>query len=82
MSLWEWLFRRGQREEEPEEEIQAHLNMAAQERMEQGESAEQARTSAIREFGNVALVKIQTSPWRPELRGGHRIGIASRLFRR
>jgi hypothetical protein len=60
MSLWEWLFRRREREEELDEEIQAHLNMAAQERMEQGETAEQARTSAIREFGNVALVKETT----------------------
>jgi len=40
-----------------DEEVQSHLRMAAQERMEQGETAEQARTSAVREFGNVALVK-------------------------
>ena len=57
MSLWDWLFRRRQREEELDEEVQAHLRMAAQERMEQGETAEQARTSAVREFGNVTLVK-------------------------
>jgi predicted permease len=40
-----------------EEEVQSHLRMAAQERMERGESAEQARTAALREFGNVGLVK-------------------------
>ena len=57
MSLWDWLFRRRQREDELDEEIQSHLRMAAQERIEQGETAEQARTSAVREFGNVALVK-------------------------
>jgi predicted permease len=57
MSLWDWLFRRRQREEELDEEVRSHLRMAAQERMEQGESAEQARTSAVREFGNVTLVK-------------------------
>src|SRR5208337_2944940 len=57
MSLWGWLFHRRQREADLEEEIQAHLRMAAQERMGQGEAAEQARTSAVREFGNVALVK-------------------------
>ena len=57
MSLWEWLFRRRQREEELDEEVQAHLRMAAQERMEQGETAGQARASAVREFGNVTLVK-------------------------
>lgn len=57
MSLWEWSFRRRRREEDLEEEIQGHLRMAAQERMGFGEPAEQARVSAIREFGNVALVK-------------------------
>ena len=57
MSLWNWLFHRRQREEELDEEVQGHLRMAAQERMEQGETAEQGRTSALREFGNVTLVK-------------------------
>jgi putative ABC transport system permease protein len=55
MSLW--LFHRRRREEELDEEVQAHLRMAAQERMSQGETAEQARASALREFGNVILVK-------------------------
>ena len=82
MTLWEWLFRRRQREEELDEEVQAHLRMAAQERMEQGETAEQARTSAVREFGNVALVKeVTRDMWgfrwledlaaRPALRRAH-----------
>jgi predicted permease len=57
MNLWGWLFRRRQSEEELDEEVQSHLRMAAQERMEQGESAQQARVSAVREFGNVGLVK-------------------------
>ena len=57
MSLWDWLFRRRKREEELNEEVRAHLRMAAQEHMEQGETARQARASAVREFGNVALVK-------------------------
>jgi len=57
MSFWDWLFRRRRREEELDEEVQAHLRMAAQERMEQGETAEQARASAVREFSNVTLVK-------------------------
>ena len=43
MSFWHWLFRRRKREEELDEEIQSHLRMAAQERMEQGETAEQAQ---------------------------------------
>ncbi|MGO9273742.1 MAG: ADOP family duplicated permease [Terriglobia bacterium] len=57
MSIWNWMSRRTRREEELDEEVQAHLRMAAQERMEQGESPEHARTSAVREFGNVTLVK-------------------------
>ena len=57
MSLWNWLFHRRQLEEELDEEVQAHLRMAAKEHADQGETAEQARTSAIREFGNVTLVK-------------------------
>jgi len=60
MTLWDWLFHRQQREEDLDEEVQTHLRMAAQERIKQGESPEQARTAALREFGNVALVKETT----------------------
>jgi len=45
------------REEELDEEIKGHLRMAARERMERGETAEQATAAARREFGNVELVK-------------------------
>jgi putative ABC transport system permease protein len=57
MSFWDWLLRRRRRDDELDEEVQAHLRMATQERMEQGETAEQACASAVREFGNVILVK-------------------------
>ena len=57
MSFWDWLLRRRQHEADLDEEIQAHLVMAAQERVKQGEPAPEALTSATREFGNVALVK-------------------------
>ena len=57
MNRWKRLFHHWQREKELDEEIQTHLRMATQERMEQGETAEQARPSAVREFGNIALVK-------------------------
>jgi len=57
MGLCDWLFRRRRREEELDEEVQAHLLMAAQELMAQGETPEQAHASAVREFGNVTLVK-------------------------
>ncbi|HJQ26105.1 MAG TPA: ABC transporter permease [Blastocatellia bacterium] len=45
------------RDEELDEEIRAHLEMAVRERMERGETAEQARRAVLREFGNVGLVK-------------------------
>jgi putative ABC transport system permease protein len=51
------LWRRQRREEELEEEIQAHLEMAKRDRMERGQTAEEAQEYARREFGNVGLVK-------------------------
>jgi len=51
------LFRRKSMETSLDEEVQGHLRMAAQEHMEQGESAERARAAALREFGNVGLVE-------------------------
>jgi putative ABC transport system permease protein len=60
MNLWDRLFRRQQQDEELDEEVQAHLQMAAQERIERGEPADQARASALREFGNVGLIKEMT----------------------
>ena len=53
MSFW----RRKKREPELEEEVRSHLEMAARERVERGEAAEEAEHSARREFGNVELVK-------------------------
>jgi predicted permease len=51
------LFQRKSMQGALEEEVQSHLRMAARERMEQGDTAEQARSAALREFGNVGLVK-------------------------
>ena len=51
-------FWRGeQRQDQLEEEIQSHLEMAARERQERGEPRRQAENAARREFGNVGLVK-------------------------
>jgi len=50
-----WAFWR-RREENLEEELQSHLKMAIQDRVERGEIATQAEQAARREFGNVALV--------------------------
>ena len=49
------LFRR--RRSELDEEIRSHLAMEAHERMERGESAQQAHYAAQRQFGNAALVR-------------------------
>src|SRR5215813_8361265 len=50
-------WRRKLREEELEEEIRSHLQMAIRDRMERGETAEQAEISARRELGNLGLIK-------------------------
>jgi predicted permease len=48
--------RRGKQQEQLEQEIESHLEMAICERIDRGESPAQAIHSARREFGNVALV--------------------------
>ena len=53
---WPWWKRYNQLEEE----IRAHIAMSVREREERGESAEDARAAALREFGNVGLVKETT----------------------
>lgn len=53
MNLRFWRSKRS----ELDEEIDAHLRMSAQERVSKGESANEARQFARREFGNVGLVK-------------------------
>ncbi|HVT58428.1 MAG TPA: ABC transporter permease [Thermoanaerobaculia bacterium] len=58
MSLGFW--RRKRREQDLEQEIQSHLQMAVRERIERGESAEEARHAAHRELGNVGLIKEAT----------------------
>ncbi|HKX30167.1 MAG TPA: ABC transporter permease, partial [Blastocatellia bacterium] len=51
------LWRRRRREAELEEELRSHLRMAIRDRMDRGESAEEAESAARREFGNVGLIK-------------------------
>jgi predicted permease len=53
MSLW---FRR-KKDDDLDEEVRGHLKMAEQARMERGETPEQARSAALREFGGVELAK-------------------------
>jgi predicted permease len=54
MKLFRW---RQRKDEDLNAEIQQHLDEAIRDRMERGETAEQARDNARREFGNVGLVK-------------------------
>jgi predicted permease len=51
------LFGKRKREEELAEELRGHLKMAAQDRVERGETALEAECAAKREFGNVGLVQ-------------------------
>jgi putative ABC transport system permease protein len=51
-----WWPRRN-REKELDEELQSHLQMAVHDRIERGETLEEAEAAVRREFGNVALVK-------------------------
>ena len=51
-----WL-RRQQLDEELDAEIQNHLDLAIRDRIERGETPDEAHANALREFGNVGLVK-------------------------
>jgi putative ABC transport system permease protein len=56
---------RRDRQEQLGEEIQSHLQMAASERIDRGESTERAQQAARREFGNVTLVQqVTRDQWR------------------
>ncbi len=57
MSRWRFFTRQRQGLRDLDEEIEAHLRMAVRDRVERGESPEQARAAAAKEFGNVPLVK-------------------------
>ncbi len=53
MSIWKWK----KREADLEEEVRSHLEMATRDRMDRGDTSEQAEPVVRREFGNVELVK-------------------------
>jgi predicted permease len=55
-----FFWRRKQRDEELDDEIQSHLNMALRDRVERGESSADAELAARRQLGNIALVKETT----------------------
>ena len=47
----------GRKDEELDDEIESHLGLAARDRIQRGEDPRDARNAAVREFGNVGLVK-------------------------
>jgi predicted permease len=57
MNPWHWWRNRARREAELDEEIQTHLRMAEQDRLDRGETAVEAHAHTQREFGNVLLTK-------------------------
>src|SRR5688500_8760865 len=57
MSFWVRLFDRHRKEQDLDDEINAHLSIEIQQRVDGGEPIAEARTSARRDFGSVALVK-------------------------
>src|SRR6478672_8891962 len=73
---------RDKRERDLDEEIGSHLRMAERDRIERGETPEEARYAARREMGNVSLIKEVTrgmwgtnwvSNWFQDLRYGVRV---------
>jgi putative ABC transport system permease protein len=52
-----WLWRRRTQEEDLDDEILAHLAIEVKQRMERGETPEEAERAARRDFGNIAMVK-------------------------
>ncbi|HZB26132.1 MAG TPA: ADOP family duplicated permease [Vicinamibacterales bacterium] len=73
MGIRSWLQRRRLDDDDFEEEIRAHLAIAMQERVADGEDRESARYAALREFGNVTLTteaarRVWTPRWLEALR--------------
>jgi hypothetical protein len=63
-------WQRQDRQEELGHELQSHLQMSARNRMERGESADDAEQGARREFGNIALVeRVAREQWGWPVRG-------------
>jgi len=68
MSLWSWITRRrlGLDEQDFQDEIRAHLAIAADEQIAGGADRASARHASLREFGNVALTtEAARGVWRP-----------------
>lgn len=82
---WKRLFPHRPKDAEIQEEIQSHLRMAIQDRIDRGEPPQQARTSALLEFGSAGLVKEDTRAvwaWAALERLGQDLKYALRQMRR
>jgi macrolide transport system ATP-binding/permease protein len=60
MGLLDRIFSRRRREDDLEQEIAAHLAMAAAERVAAGQDPAEARRAAVKDFGNVTLTREAT----------------------
>ena len=61
-----WPFSRGDREQDPDRELQSHLEAEAREQREAGLSAPEPQHAESRAFGNLARVREETRdawPW-------------------
>jgi putative ABC transport system permease protein len=84
MSLWSRVSRR-RRDQDLDEEIQAHLDMALRDRLERGEVPEIAARAALRELGNRTVIKEVTRDvwgWQPLENAWRDIRYALRMMRR
>src|SRR5689334_6316300 len=55
-----------QNEKDLDEEIQSHLNMSVRDRMDRGESHEEANVFSRRDLGNIGLIKeVTRAVWTP-----------------
>ena len=71
MRFFDWLLR-SDRDDDLQEEIRAHLSMATQDRIDEGEDARRARLASLKQFGNVTLAREATrlswgGAWRDRL---------------
>src|SRR5512144_3164295 len=87
MRLFDWLTR-WRRDDDLQDEIRAHLAMAAADRIRDGEDPRAARLAALKEFGNITRTRNQTrqtwaGSWRLWLFDvAQDVGYSIRLLRR
>jgi putative ABC transport system permease protein len=83
MRLWRWRTRREREDGDLDEELRFHFEQETQLRMDRGQSPEEARRFARREFGNVTRTKEatrETWTWSALDRAAQDIRYAARMF--